>query len=97
MGAEAHKPASRVGGRSLRLFNYPAWKVDVNGRPTEAQTIAVTGQMMIPIPAGENQVQIRFARTGDRILGGFISLATVILLIAVLLFTRPLTTGAEAL
>jgi len=89
--------ASQPGKLVLRLFNYPAWKVDVNGRPTEAQTIAVTGQMMIPIPAGENQVQIRFARTGDRILGGFISLATVILLIAVLLFTRPLTTGAEAL
>jgi 6-pyruvoyl-tetrahydropterin synthase related domain len=57
----------------LRLFNYPAWRVEVNGQLVEASTRDVTGQMLIPVPAGENRVQITFTRTWDRTLGGIIS------------------------
>jgi len=57
----------------LRLFNYPAWRVAVNGRAVATTTRDVTGQMLIPVQAGENQVQITFARTWDRTLGGIIS------------------------
>ena len=41
----------------LKLFNYPAWKVEVNGHPVQTETREVTGQMVIPVEAGENQVQ----------------------------------------
>jgi hypothetical protein len=65
---------------ALRLFNYPAWRVEVNGQPVANSTRAVTGQMLIPVQAGENRVQIMFTRTWDRTLGGFISVVTALLL-----------------
>jgi hypothetical protein len=79
---------SQPGKLGVKLFNYPAWKVEVNSRPVQAGTIEVTGQMMIPVAAGENQVRISFARTRDRLLGGLISLATGILLFIGMLYRR---------
>ncbi len=64
----------------LRLFNYPAWKVKVNGRVIPAETFAGTGQMVIPVQAGTNRVRITFARTWDRMIGMLISLLTAFLL-----------------
>jgi hypothetical protein len=80
----------------LKLFNYPAWRVEVNGRPVEAQTHEVTGQMIIPIEEGENQVRIKFARTPDRTVGGFISFGAGILLLAGVLFSRRDTLFTDA-
>jgi hypothetical protein len=79
---------SQSGKLVLRLFNYPAWKVAVNNRPVTTGTLEVTGQMVIPAVAGENQVRITFARTRDREIGGIISLTTVILILAALLHDR---------
>jgi 6-pyruvoyl-tetrahydropterin synthase related domain len=62
----------------LRLFNYPAWRVDVNGHTIRAETRADTGQMMIPIAEGENRVQIAFVRTWDRTAGAIISLVSAV-------------------
>ncbi len=64
----------------LRLFNYPAWGVAVNGYEVATSTRDITGQMLIPIQAGENRVEIAFTRTWDRTLGAIISGATVLLL-----------------
>jgi hypothetical protein len=47
-----------------------------------------TGQMLVPVQAGMNQVQIIFTRTWDRMAGGWISLAA--LLLTILLLRRPL-------
>jgi hypothetical protein len=58
----------------LKLFNYPAWHAEVNGRKIQTETKEDTGQMMIPVQAGENKVQITFARTWDRIAGAILSL-----------------------
>jgi hypothetical protein len=79
---------SQPGKLVLKLFNYPAWQVEVNSCPVQAGTIDVTGQMMIPVAAGENQVRIIFARTRDRLLGGLISLTTGILLFIGMLYRR---------
>ncbi len=64
----------------LRLFNYPAWKVETNGNATPTETRKLTGQMVIPIPAGINRVRITFARTWDRTVGMLISLLTAFFL-----------------
>jgi 6-pyruvoyl-tetrahydropterin synthase-like protein len=72
----------------LKLFNYPAWQAEVNGHPVQTGTIEVTGQMMIPVTPGENQVKIILSRTRDRLLGRYISLATGILLLGGMLFRR---------
>jgi hypothetical protein len=74
--AQVNHPAELV----LRLFNYPAWKVEVNGRVVAPSTRDVTGQMLIPVQAGDNHVQITFTRTWDRTLGGIISAVTALLL-----------------
>ena len=67
----------------LRLFNYPAWRAEVNGHPVAPETREITGQFMIPVEAGQNQVRITFIRTWDRTAGGLISAATVLLVIIV--------------
>ena len=65
---------------TLRLFRYPAWQTEVNGRVVES-TSADTGQMLVPVEAGMNRVQVTFVRTWDRTLGGWISLLTAVSLI----------------
>ena len=72
----------------LRLFNYPAWRVQVNGRVASTETQEVTGQMIILVDAGENHVEIRLVRTRDRTLGGIISAATILLVLTVAVFSR---------
>jgi 6-pyruvoyl-tetrahydropterin synthase-like protein len=64
---------------ALHLFNYPAWKVEVNGRVVQAGTRESTGQMLVPVEAGPNRVQVTFVRTWDRKVGGWISLITALL------------------
>lgn len=61
---------------ALRLFRYPAWRVLVNGRDVKTSPRPGTGQMLVPISAGVNRVQIQFVRTWDRATGGLISLIT---------------------
>ena len=63
---------------ALHLFNYPAWRVEVNGRIVQAGTREGTGQMLIPVGAGANRVQIIFVRTWDRTLGAWISMVSIV-------------------
>jgi len=67
----------------LRLFNYPAWRVEVNGSPIPAGTRDVTGQMVIPLETGTNSVRITFTRTWDRTIGAIISCVALVLVIAI--------------
>ncbi|HKU24542.1 MAG TPA: hypothetical protein VJQ54_03665, partial [Candidatus Sulfotelmatobacter sp.] len=61
---------------TLKLLPYPAWRIKVNGSPVEAILREGTGQLVIPVRAGSNQVEIRFVRTWDRAAGGWISVVT---------------------
>ena len=70
---------------ALHLFNYPAWRVEVNGREVQAGSREGTGQMLIPVEMGENRVQIVFVRTWDRTVGAWISLLAIILAVLLLL------------
>jgi hypothetical protein len=76
---------------ALHLFNYPAWRVEVNGQIVQAGTREGTGQMLIPVEAGANRVQITFTRTWDRKLGGWISLLALILIVLSTQFEVDLT------
>jgi 6-pyruvoyl-tetrahydropterin synthase related domain len=64
----------------LHLFDYPAWRVEVNGERVQPKTLEDTGQMLVPVEAGANRVQISFVRTWDRRVGGWISLLALILI-----------------
>jgi hypothetical protein len=72
---------SRPGRLVLRLFNFPAWQVRVNGQVVSAETQDVTGQMLIPVAFGENKVEVMFIRTWDRTAGGVVSGITAVGLI----------------
>jgi 6-pyruvoyl-tetrahydropterin synthase related domain len=80
--------ASAPGWLVLRLFHYPAWKAEVNGQPVAAESRDVTGQIMIPVQAGENRVQVKFVRTWDRTAGGLLSVTTALILGLLSMFTK---------
>ena len=63
---------------AVRLFSYPAWRVEVNGRVVETAAKAGTGQMLVPVEVGANRVEIRFRRTWDRTVGGWISVVSLL-------------------
>jgi len=65
----------------VRLFHYPAWEVFVNGKPTATRTTEVTGLIVIPIAAGDNDVQVHFRQTSDRAAGIVVSLISLGVLI----------------
>lgn len=73
---------------ALRLFRYPAWRVEANGRQVETTAREGTGQMLVPLPAGMNRVEIRFVRTWDRTAGGWISLITAAGVLSFLVWRR---------
>ncbi|HEY1423061.1 MAG TPA: 6-pyruvoyl-tetrahydropterin synthase-related protein [Candidatus Acidoferrum sp.] len=70
----AHQPTHLV----LRLVDYPAWRVTVNGNPVSVQHPEGTRQMIVPLPAGDSQVLVEFARTTDRTIGGWISVVSAV-------------------
>ncbi|MFZ0957830.1 MAG: 6-pyruvoyl-tetrahydropterin synthase-related protein [Candidatus Sulfotelmatobacter sp.] len=80
---------------ALHLFNYPAWKVEVNGRAVQAGARESTGQMLVPVEAGANRVQITFARTWDRRVGGWISLVTALLVVLWIVAAKVRRRSAE--
>ena len=81
----ARVDGSQPGSQSLtlRLFNYPAWEVTVNGERVETQTKAVTGQMILLLRPGRNEVRVHFGRTRDRTIGDAASLISAALFIFV--------------
>jgi hypothetical protein len=58
---------------ALRVLNYPAWHVEVNGRPTQPEHGNGVQQMVLPVDAGVSDIDVRFARTADRTAGGAVS------------------------
>ncbi|MGO9302978.1 MAG: 6-pyruvoyl-tetrahydropterin synthase-related protein [Candidatus Korobacteraceae bacterium] len=66
----------------LRLMNYPAWRVEVNGSAVAPQSDDPTGRMVIAVPGGRSEVDVRFIRTPDRWLGDGLSLAALLFLCA---------------
>ncbi len=67
---------------AVRLLNYPAWRIRVNGVPVESESDPDTAQMIVPLPAGRSRVEVRLVRTADRTVGGALSGVAALLLIA---------------
>jgi len=58
---------------AVRLLDYPAWHVEVNGRRVTPESPETTAQIILPLPTGAQKVTIKFVRTWDRSLGMSIS------------------------
>jgi hypothetical protein len=63
----------------LRLLNYPAWQLKVNGAGVTPLRGEDFDQMLVPVPTGESHISVRFRRTWDRTLGGTLSLISTLL------------------
>ena len=72
---------SAPGQLVFRLFNYPSWSVLVNGRVVVAESTKKTGQLTVPVAAGESRVQIRFVEGWDRAVGAAISMVALALML----------------
>lgn len=69
---------------ALKLLNYPAWRVTLNGRTITPGRLEGINQMIVPVPAGDSQIRVRFMRTPDRSLG-LILFSISLLVVAILL------------
>ena len=81
----------------MRLLNYPAWQVALDGSPVEVSSEPATGQMLIPIPAGTHRVVVRLGRTWDRTVGGIISLLFLLALLIFVFATKTRTSASNNL
>jgi hypothetical protein len=73
----------------LRLLNYPPWRTEVNGATVVPQRGDDFNQMIVPVPAGESRVRVRFTRTRDRTLGTSLSLASALLVFLLCTLRSP--------
>ncbi|MBI3928015.1 MAG: hypothetical protein HY319_20905 [Armatimonadetes bacterium] len=79
-----HRRALRVqlpeaGNVWLRAFSYPGWEVTVDGQPAPLLPGKLLG---VEVGAGEHRLEFTFRDTRDRRLGGWLSLAGLVLLLA---------------
>lgn len=68
----------------LRLLNYPAWQVKVNGvlaTPLHGEDFS---QMLVALKSGESHIQVKFRRTWDRTAGGLLSLCALLAMLWIL-------------
>jgi hypothetical protein len=79
---------SGVGFAVLRVMDYPAWRVRVNGAPVSARPRREDGLMVIPVGAGMSEIEVRYGATRDVWLGRFLSLIAVVLWIGLAAFRR---------
>ncbi len=84
IAVEAQHPVTLA----VRLLNYPAWQLEVNGKPARAESREHTGQMLILLPAGRSRVRVRFVRTADRTAGTLLSAGAGLLLTGLGLIRR---------
>ena len=73
----------------VRLLDYPAWRVEVEGQQVSPESPESTAQIIVPLPAGTQRINIRFARTRDRVWGAAISCLAGILFLLLLFKGQP--------
>ena len=72
----------------IRTFYYPGWEADIDGRKTGIDVEAKTGAMLITVPQGGHTVTVHFGETPLRVISGYLSLASCLLLVFYALMVR---------
>jgi hypothetical protein len=73
---------------AVRLLDYPAWRVEVNGRRVTPESPESTAQIILPLPPGTSRTRITFLRTWDQSLGWGTSVMAMIALLVSLWAAR---------
>jgi len=69
---------------AVRLLEYPAWRVEVNGKAVTPQHAEANGEIILLLSAGRERITVRLVRTPDRKVGIAISLLSALTLLALL-------------
>ena len=77
---------------ALRLLNYPAWQVTVNGKPVTPEKPDDLDQMLVPIDAGKSEIEVRFVRTPDQTAGIALSILSMLVATGLLMPRKSLKT-----
>jgi len=85
IGVETRRPSVL----RLRIADYPAWRVRVNGAVVQQRLQEGSDEMLIDLPSGHSEVQINFIRTADRTISGAISATTALVLFVFMLVAKP--------
>jgi len=81
--------ASRYAGNLiLRLRNYPAWQIRINGAPVTARTKRVDGLVVVPVPQGPVDLTVDWTTTPDVLAGRWLSGLALALLTALCFLER---------
>jgi hypothetical protein len=73
----------------LRLMDYPAWRVTVDGKPAQDRPGRGDGMMAVPVRAGSHAIEVQWSARSDAIVGREISaLALLALAVAAMLGRR---------
>jgi 6-pyruvoyl-tetrahydropterin synthase related domain len=72
----------------LRLMEYPAWRVTVDGTLAQGRPAREDGLMAVPVTAGSHSVEVQWKATRDMIAGRAVSAIALLLLSAVAMLER---------
>ncbi|MDR3750108.1 MAG: 6-pyruvoyl-tetrahydropterin synthase-related protein [Terracidiphilus sp.] len=75
----------------LRLRSYPAWQVQINGRPVSSLPPRQDGLIAVPVPQGPVNVTVDWTTTSDVLAGRWLSTLAVLALIFLCFFERRFT------
>lgn len=67
---------------TLRLLDYPAWRIEVDGKRYPLTADETSGRMVLDLPAGDHEVAIKYVRTPDRTWGQILSMIALLTAIA---------------
>jgi hypothetical protein len=68
---------------AVKLLEYPAWRVRINGQPAARQADSNFGRILLALPEGTSHVEIQFGWTRDRTAGCAVSGIGILILICV--------------
>jgi hypothetical protein len=72
----------------LRLMDYPAWRVTVDGKPAQDRPGRGDGLMAVPVTAGSHAIEVQWSASSDVIAGRAISAIALPALVLVALLER---------
>lgn len=76
---------------TLRLVDYPAWSVKVDGQPSARTPKDDDGRMVLDLPPGHHQVEISYQRTPDHTAGLLVSVFSLLAAFALWWLSRRST------
>ena len=81
---EVHVVTAQAGFAVLRLMDYPAWRVTLDGLVLGARPVRQDGLMVVPVSAGSHAIRVQWSVTRDVIAGRWITAIALLALVGVM-------------